>query len=131
MGALQILIADNNARIRETLRELLERREDVVVSETTVGPEAVDRVRDLNPQVIILDVSTTTLVADFDVARNIRQVSPNSALLIISIDSNRQLVRQAQSIGARGFIDKARAAETLSSAVDAISHDKTFFPDDR
>jgi DNA-binding NarL/FixJ family response regulator len=129
MGALRILIVDKEERIRKLLCALLEARAEVeVCGEAAGGKEALQQVRKLSPDVVILDVSAPTLAAGLDMAREIRKVAPKSALLIMSIDKTNHLIDEVRKIGARGFIIKAEAGDTLLSAVDAIAGNQSFFP---
>ena len=86
MDALRILIADSQEQIRKSLRALLETRTDFEVCEAASGKEAIEHVRQLKPDLVILDVSAPMLTSCFDTARDIRKIAPRSGLLIMSID---------------------------------------------
>jgi len=111
------LIANTQERIRKSLRALLESRADLEVCEAASGQEAIEQVRQLKPDLVILDVSAPMLTLGFDTAREIRKIAPQTGLLIMSIDHTSGHIEQAHKIGARGYIVKAEAGDTFDLKV--------------
>jgi len=78
---LQILLADDHQMVREGLKMLLERAGFKVVGEASDGQEAVRRVRDLGPDVAVLDLAMP-LLNGLDAAREIARVAPRTRPIV-------------------------------------------------
>jgi len=105
----------------------LESRRDFEVCEAQDGEEAVEKTKQLHPDLVILDISMPRLDG-FAAARQIRQVSPRTAILIFSVNRTAAFTEIAQKIGASGYVMKGENIETLLKAVDAALHNQTYFP---
>jgi len=125
---VQILIADDREAIRRQMSVILTSQPDLVVcAEAANGEEAVEKTRELNPDLVILDI-TMPILNGLDAARLIRVYAPDIPILILTMHKNRQLVEEAQKIGVRGYVTKADASQTLLAAVDTVSRGQAFFP---
>lgn len=125
---MQILIADDREAIRRQMSVILTSQPDLVVcAEAANGEEAVEKTRELNPDLVILDI-TMPILNGLDAARLIRVYAPDIPILILTMHKNRQLVEEAQKIGVRGYVTKADASQTLLAAVDTVSRGQAFFP---
>jgi DNA-binding NarL/FixJ family response regulator len=100
-----------------------------VCAEATNGREAIEKTQELKPDLIILDITMPELNG-LDAARMIKQFSPDTPILILSVHKSRQLTKEAQMIGVNGYISKAEASQDLINAVDAVRKKLTFFPRD-
>src|SRR5262249_10731433 len=87
---LQILLADDHQMVREGLKMLLERAGFTVVGEASDGQEAVRRVRDLSPDVAVLDLAMP-LLNGLDAAREISRVSPSTRPILLTMSQRRAL----------------------------------------
>ncbi|HEY2352092.1 MAG TPA: response regulator transcription factor [Candidatus Acidoferrum sp.] len=129
IGALRILVADDHEAVRKGVCVILSSREDIeVCGEAANGQEAIDKAHELNPDLVILDV-TMPVVSGIDAAEFIRQSLPHVPILLLSMHDSVQIIDQARKIGVRGFVSKSDAATTLLQAVDALLRNETFFPD--
>ncbi len=119
---LRILIADDHELARKGVRSVLEKRIDFeICGEATNGKEAIQKTLELNPDVVILDISMPVLNG-LDAARIIRKSSPNTPILFLSVHDPREIVTEAHKIGVRGYVLKGDAERNLVSAVDAAVH---------
>lgn len=126
MTALRILIAEDNQAVREGLRELLESQPDWrVVGEAVNGLEAVEKARDLQPEVVILDYSMPQLDG-ISAAVRIRQAAPQSELLVLTQHDAPYTARRALDAGVRGYVVKSDADRDLLAAVEAVSQHRVF-----
>jgi two-component system, NarL family, nitrate/nitrite response regulator NarL len=124
---LRILIADDHEVVRKGVCTILQSRENLeVCGEATNGAEAVQKASQLNPDLIILDVSMPVLDG-FAAAREIRTTLPAIPILMLSMHAGREMVRASQAAGAQGFVTKIEVAGTLLKAVDALLQGNTFF----
>ena len=127
MSALRILVADDHEVVRRGLCALLESHAGWdVCAEAADGREAVDKVTQLKPDIVILDIGMPNLNG-LSAARQISQNDPHQKILILTITDSEKIVQEVLEAGARGFVLKSDAARDLLGAVDALEHDRTFF----
>jgi two-component system, response regulator PdtaR len=114
--ATRVVIAEDEAIIRLDLKETLEEEGYDVVGETGRGDEAIDLVRDLEPDLAILDVRMPGL----DGLSAAREISANkkSAVLILTAYSQRDLIEQARDAGALAYLVKPFQRSELIPAVE-------------
>src|SRR5580704_17988324 len=127
MKDFRILIADDHEVVRRGIRALLEHRPGwEVCGEAGDGREAVEKTRQLKPDLVLLDIGMPNLNG-IDAARQILANSPATHILILTMHYSQQVVQEALAVGARGFILKSDAGRDLVTAVDAVQHNRTFF----
>ena len=127
MSTLRILVADDHEVVRRGLCDLLKSHAGwEVCAEAADGREAIDQVKRLKPDIVILDIGMPNLNG-LTAARQILQSDPRQKILFLSIADSEQIVREVLQAGARGFVLKSDAARDLLDAVDALEHDRTFF----
>jgi len=124
---LQILIADDHDLMRRGLRSLLLARPGWnICAEAKSGREAVAKAEQLKPDVAILDVCMPGLNG-VEATRQIRKVSRNSEVLILSVHHSSHLIRSTLEAGARGFLVKSDSDRSLVTAVESLANRKPFF----
>jgi DNA-binding NarL/FixJ family response regulator len=96
-----------------------------VVGEVSDGLEAVRKAKELKPDLILLDIGLPGLNG-IEVARRIREVSPNSKILFVSENRSQDIAEQALSTGAGGYVVKSDAGSNLLPAVEAILKGERF-----
>lgn len=127
MSSIRVLVADDYGDWRRQVRLLLEKRLDLkIVCEVADGPDAVARAEELKPDLILLDVGLPTL-SGIDAAHQIGRVSPNSKILLLTLNNSPDLVQAALSVGALGCVYKLYAMRELLQAVDAVLRGEQFF----
>jgi DNA-binding NarL/FixJ family response regulator len=123
---LRILIADDNRRLRDQLRLLLESRQSwQVVAEAGTGREVVEKARRLKPDVVIVDYSMPELDG-ISAIPQIRRAAPDAEIVILTVHDARFTVGRAVEAGARGYVVKSEMFKQLMPAVEAASQHKTF-----
>src|SRR6202047_2596588 len=126
MKKLRILVADDHELVRHGIRGLLRaRRGWRVIGEATNGQEAVEKTNKLKPDVAILDVS----MPDSDglqATRQIRDASPNTKVVVLTMHESDQMVRRVLDAGALGYVLKSDLAANLVKAVKHVSAGKLF-----
>lgn len=128
MKKLRILIADDHALVRASIRRLIESMEDAeVVGEASDGREVVSKVKLLDPNIVLLDLLMPELNG-LDAARQIAAERPDLGIICLTMHSNAEYVRQARKMGARGFILKESSPEEIQRALRAVAAGETWFP---
>jgi DNA-binding NarL/FixJ family response regulator len=124
---LRILIADDHELARRGIRSLLESHPGwEVCGEAKDGRESVEMACRMKPDVVLLDIGMPNLNG-LEAARQILAVSPDTAILILTMHDTDQMVREVLRAGARGFLLKSDAGHDLIAAVEALQQQRTFF----
>jgi DNA-binding NarL/FixJ family response regulator len=116
MVEIRALIVDDHPVTREGLRTALELSDDVaVVGEAASGEEAVDRAKDLTPDVVFMDVRMPGMDG-IEATRRILEVAPETKVILITIDESRGAIAQAIQAGVSGYLLKDASADSLIDA---------------
>jgi DNA-binding NarL/FixJ family response regulator len=127
VAAFRILVADDHEVVRKGLVALLQQQSNwEVCGEAADGREAVEKTRELKPDVVILDIGMPSLNG-LEATRQILKLDPQAKVLILTLHDSDQVVRDVLNAGARGFLLKSDAARDLVAAVEALRRDKTYF----
>jgi len=125
-SSVRILVVDDFERWRHFVCLALHvRREWQVIGEASDGVEAVHKAKDLQPDLVVLDIGLPTL-SGIDAARQIRALSPRSKILFLSENRSPEITEEALHTGAGGYVVKSNAASDLIPAVEAVLHGKRF-----
>lgn len=122
-----VLIVDDHPVIRLAVRVLLEKHGMRVVGEADNGLDAVQLVRDLTPQVVILDIGIPKLDG-FSVISRIKALDVRSEILILTSQPADSVCRRCIQLGARGFVNKEEDLGSIITAIKAVDAGYTFFP---
>ena len=117
---IRLAIADDHTIVRDGLRQLLETQPDfTIVAEATDGIEALERVRDTKPDVLLLDL-TMPRMSGLEVVAELERVraSVRTILLVAAIDRAETI--RALQLGARGVVLKESATELLYKAIRSV-----------
>lgn len=126
MPSFRVLIVDDFEPWRRFVCSTLEKVPDLqVICEVSDGLEAVQKAKELQPDLIVLDIGLPKMNG-FEVARRIRKLNPESKILFLSQESSADVVQEALSLGALGYVLKARAGTELLAALDAVRRGKQF-----
>jgi DNA-binding NarL/FixJ family response regulator len=124
---ITILIAEDHGIVREGLRILLDLTSGFkVVGEAANGCEAVELATEFQPDVILMDIAMPTLNG-FEATRQIRVVSPDSKVLVLSAHSDEEYVEHFLSIGVAGYVVKQNSGHILVQAIREVASGGTFF----
>jgi two-component system nitrate/nitrite response regulator NarL len=124
---LCILVVDDSRTWRHSVCSLLQDYLDpVFIRESSDGLEAVQKSQELQPALILLDISLPILNG-LEAARHIRNVAPLSRILFLTSYDWPELSHEAMNIGAMGLVVKSEAARDLLPAIKAILRDEQFF----
>jgi DNA-binding NarL/FixJ family response regulator len=125
-----ILLVDDHILLRKGLRVLLEDEEGlIVVGEAGDGQEGLDLVRELKPDIVVMDVNMPNLDG-IEATRKILEVAPETKVLALSSYSGKPFVEQMLKAGAVGYLLKQTSPEELVHAIHALMNDKGYISGD-
>lgn len=120
LDRIRILLADDHAILRDGIRALLQDEPDMlVIGEAEDGHTTLRLIAELEPDVVVLDISMPMLNG-LDAARQIKRDHPRTRVLILTMHENEEYVRQVLASGAMGYILKDAAAHELIDAIRAV-----------
>jgi two-component system response regulator NreC len=118
---IEVVLVDDHAVVRSGLRLLLEKQDDIeVVGEAGNAKDAIFRARSLKPDVILLDVVMPG-ESGIEVLPKLLKESPETKVLVLSMQDDPSYVREAFAAGASGYVLKEAADEEVVSAVREIA----------
>ena len=121
---MRILIADDYEQVRRAVRMLLASHDEWdVCGEAVDGQDAIQKAKELKPDVVLLDISMPRLNG-LEAARLIRKEVPQSEILILSQHPASAMSQAALEAGARGYVAKSNMSRDLLPAVEAVSRHK-------
>jgi DNA-binding NarL/FixJ family response regulator len=127
MMGVRLLLADDHEIVRKGLRAVLETEPGwEVVAEAADGKDAIEKTKQMKPDIAILDISMPALNG-LEAARQIGTCASQTKVLILTVHDLDPLIQQVLEAGARGYLLKSDAARDLVTAVDALRRNKTFF----
>ena len=126
MTTLRIVVVDDHSVVRKGVRALLESQPGwEVLAEATTGREAVEVVKRLQPDVVVMDLSMPDLNG-LEATRQILKESPRTEVLVLTMHHADELVRDVLQAGARGYVLKSDADASLINAVESLRRHKPF-----
>ncbi len=126
MGRIRVLLADDHAILRSGVRLHLAGEPDIdVVAEAEDGALAVKRTAETQPDVAILDI-TMPGTSGIEVIDRVRQVSPKTRVLILTMHDDPAYLRAALAAGAAGYMVKTGADTELLAAIRAVHRGKSY-----
>lgn len=127
MRQIRVLLVDDHKILRAGIVALLSRESDIaVVGEARDGVEAVQLVRQLQPQVVVMDVRMPGLSGP-DATRAIRRISSQTQILVLTMHDNPSLVLEMLRAGACGYLLKESVGNELAEAIRATSVGQPMF----
>ena len=118
---IRVLVTDDHMVLRAGVAALLEREEDMTaVGQAATADQAVIRARDLQPDVILLDV-VMPRKSGFDALPELRKVAPEARVIILSMQTSPSSIRQALNSGAAGYVAKHASETDLLDAIPRVA----------
>jgi len=126
LSPIRVLVVEDFAPFRQFIGSALAKRCDLqIVGEAADGEEAVQKAKELQPDLILLDIGLPTLNG-IEAAQRIRQVALESKIIFVTQESSADVVQKALNSGAQGYVVKTKAATELLAAAEAVLNGKQF-----
>ncbi len=120
MKDIRILLADDNEFVRRAICSVLQMDADFrIVCEVGDGLEAIEKSKELQPDVVLLDISMPQ-IGGFEAARQILTVAPQTEIVLLTEHAVAEMARAALDLGIRGYVIKSDAAQELGVAIRTV-----------
>ncbi|MBL7994873.1 response regulator transcription factor [bacterium] len=127
MKKIRILLADDHALVRDGMKTLLRNVDDLIVAgEASDGVEVIDKIKELSPDIVIMDISMPRMTG-LEAMDVIQRDYPETKVLIVTMHENEDYAYQIFKAGAAGYILKSAEKKEFIDAIRAISKGETFF----
>lgn len=118
---IKVVLADDHANVRHGLRNILSQSPEIeIVGEAKNGIEALERVKELNPDLLLLDIEMPGLKGH-DVAQKMREAGSSARVLALSGYDEKHYIQRMFTSGAAGYLTKDEAPDQLIAAVEEVS----------
>ncbi len=126
MSKIKLVLADDHAVVRSGLRMLLDAQPDMeIVGEAESGTEAVDKVEELQPDIILMDIQMPG-ISGIEATREIKKRAPITAVLALTMHEDDHYFFEMLHAGASGYVPKRAAPDELLSAIRTVARGEVF-----
>ena len=123
---IRVFIADDHSIVRSGIRRLLEDQVGIrIVGEAADGQEAIQKILETDPDVILLDISMPGMDG-LDVTKQLKAIDPKVRILILTMHAEEQYAPRLMRAGAMGYVTKHAAPEELCKAIQAVHSGRRF-----
>ena len=120
MGRIKVLLAEDHVVVRQGIREIIQREEDIeIVGEAGDGEEAVQAAEQLEPDVILMDIAMPKLNG-IEATRRIKESHPSISVLVLTAYDNEEFIFALLEAGAAGYLLKNVQGRQLLNAIRAV-----------
>ncbi len=121
MSNIRIVLVDDHEMVRTGLKSLLETQPNFeIVGEASNGLEALAKVEELSPNVVVMDISMPVMDG-LEATRQLAEKFPDCSVLTLTVHEDKQYFFQMLQAGAKGYITKEAAADELVAAIDSVA----------
>lgn len=123
---IRVMLADDHAAVREALAVLVNSQSDMqVIAQAGNGDEAVERAREVRPDVAVLDVEMPAM-SGLEVTTVLRDAIPTTRILMLTRHGEYHHVQELLRAGANGYVLKQSSSDELLQAIRVVASGKTF-----
>lgn len=126
--AIKVLLVDDHAMFRAGIKALIEAEDRIrVVGEASTGDEGVDKVRELKPDIVIMDLSMPGSNG-LEATRRIAALELNTSVLVLTVHAEEEYLVPVVEAGASGYLTKTSADTDLLEAIKVVARGQVFLP---
>jgi two-component system nitrate/nitrite response regulator NarL len=127
---IKLLLADDHPVVRKGIMSCLARHEHLkIIGEASNGSEALQKVRELNPDIVLMDIDMPELNG-LSVTELLRKENPKVKVLVLSMHNQPEYVMRIVQSGARGYVLKGAPTDDLVKAIEMVNGGESFFSPD-
>ncbi len=120
MSKIKVLLVDDHAIMRDGIKSLLGVHDDIeIIGEASEGKEAVDKARELVPDVVVMDIAMPGMDG-LEAMRRIIKKNPRIKVVVLTQHDNKEYILSAMKAGASGYVPKRALGSELVSAIRAV-----------
>ncbi len=121
MSKIRVMIVDDHALVREGIAAFLKMSADIeVVGEASDGMEAIEKVKKLSPDIILMDIAMPKL-GGLEALIEIKKINPNAKVLVLTQYDDKEYIKRFLKAGASGYILKKAVGMDLVTAIKAVA----------
>lgn len=126
MNTIRLMLVDDHDIVRTGLKAFLDTQEDLqVVAEANGGEQAIARMLDTQPDVVVMDISMPG-TDGLEATRQLKRLRPDVHILALTVHEDKQYLFEMLSAGASGYLTKQAAAEELVEAIQTVAQDNVY-----
>ncbi len=126
MDKIRVLVVDDHAIMRDGIRALLDIYDEVeIIGEASEGKEAIEKTRELLPDVIVMDIAMPGMDG-LEATRRITKKNPKVKVLVLTQYDNKEYILSTIKAGAAGYVPKRAVSSELISAIRAVYKGESF-----
>jgi len=130
MNPITIILADDHQIVRNGIKALLENESEIkVIDEASNGIEALDKCKELRPDVLIVDIRMDQMNG-IDTVRNLPDYAPETKALVLSMHEEEEYIIQSIEVGAYGYLLKDSSREEFIKAIHTVNEGEKYFTGD-
>lgn len=123
---LRVMLAEDHAVVRSGLRSVINGQDDMeVVAEAEDGVSAVEKAKEIQPDVILMDITMPGL-GGLEATRQVKNALPNVKIVILTIHASEEFLFHALKVGADGYLTKSVHEMEVVAAIRAVSKDRVY-----
>lgn len=125
-GQVRVMLADDHAVVRQGLRAIVDGEPDMdCVGEVTDGNEVVAKTLELDPDVILMDITMPGL-GGLEATRAVKTMAPDARVLILTMHESEECLQQALSVGADGYLTKSAQEPEILLAIRSVHRGRCY-----
>jgi DNA-binding NarL/FixJ family response regulator len=126
LSKTRVLIVDDHALVREGITAFLKMCDDIeVVAEASDGLEAIEKVKKIHPDIILMDISMPKL-GGFEAVTEIKKIAPHAKILILTQYDDKEYISRFLKAGVSGYLLKKAVGSDLITAIRAVSRGELY-----
>lgn len=127
MTAIRLLIVDDHVLLRDGIAAILQEQPGIsVVGYAQNGRDAIEKVRELNPDVVLMDIAMPVMDG-LQATQQIKELWPDVRILILTMHDEPEYVRKIMQAGASGYVLKDVSSDELFCAIQTVNHEGSYF----